>query len=682
MVKLDRDNVGELTDHEKLVSQVGKWAETSKEDANIWRDKQDKWYRLRMRVKKSKDKPFVGCANLRLPTLDTKIKKLKSDIMQSVFSIRPVVQVIPNPGANPETATKIEKFLDHLIMDKTDIKKKAVIAIDQELQKGFYLLKPYWNIEVVGRSVDVDVEGFSEEEKILIFDPTTPRDGIVQFLAIKNAVDASMLVAEHNAVELDNAVSEILAGKQSVTMKLKDVISNQPDIALVDPEKLYVPSETGFDPQSALYLVHEFYITYNQLVQNVDNKNWDKSSLDKISWSMDRDPESTDITKQAREGVQMLKTKGYIKVQECYCYWDINGDGKDEKCVVTISPDFNVMFRAIELPFDNYKFPFVKLFYELTDDRWYSHRGLPELIEDMVKEIDIQHMQRIDSQTLRNSPMFLYRAGQVKGQSKNFGFGRGIPVSGMQQLEDIIRPFSATNTNAEYSYKDEQQMLEMRINELIGQVDFGLQSQINRREPRTAEEVQMQVASSSANFSLDADMHRQQFQELFNWIWELWCQYGDESYTFNYFGEGKFEPITLNREEVQGKYLIKVRANDQNFNPEIRQAKATAILRDTYQALQFGLVGPEAAIAARMNALRELGVENPELYAQPPQPRQPQPQVQPIIIRMEDLSNGEIAQVLASQGIEIDTIGRRITREKQDDKDTVKALIDAQKAIK
>jgi len=70
------------------------------------------------------------------------MRKLKAALANVIFGIRPIVQAVPSPSGNWETARKIEKFLDHLIMEKIDIKPKSLIAIDQTLEKGFFLLKP------------------------------------------------------------------------------------------------------------------------------------------------------------------------------------------------------------------------------------------------------------------------------------------------------------------------------------------------------------------------------------------------------------------------------------------------------------------------------------------------------------------------------------------------------------
>jgi hypothetical protein len=572
-----------------------------------------------------------------------------------------------------DTALKIEKFLDHLIMDVIKIKPIANIAFDQELQKGFVLLKPFWNTKIYTRTVKfVVADELSEPELEAFFNEETPRGNKAEFLAQKLGVDTSKLVVKKNAESLAAGLDKILAGETEVTFFLSDVTKNHPDVAIVKPEKTYVSASSRMNPQHCQYIIHEMFITYDELVQNVNNKGWSREALDTIDYTKTVDLEQIDVTKSQREGIDLINNQDLIRIWECHCYWDLNGDGKEEKCIITISPDFDLKLRAIELPFHSYDFPFVKLFYELTDDSWYSHRGIPELIEDLVKEIDTQHMQRIDSQALRNTPQFLFRAGQVKGKSKNFGFARGIPVSGHQALKDIIAPFNATNTNAEFSYKDEQQILETKIADLIGRVNFGLQSQINKRQPRTEGEVQMHVQSTQPTFNLDMDTQRQAFEELFTWIYNLWAQFGDDQYEFNYFGQDKNaqgqapERIRISREEIQGKYTIKVRANDQNINPQLRQQKASLVLQDTYAAFSAGLAAPEAVIAARKEAMQQLGVDNWEQFIQPPQPQPPKPPIQPIVIQMEDLTNDERSQVLANIGIKPDKTGRFINRQKED----------------
>jgi len=670
---------------EDLVKKIKDWADDAVNHTTVWASHQVKWHKLRMRIKKKKTFPFPGCSNIRMPTLEIKIRKLKAALVNVIFGIRPVVQVIPTPSGNWESARKIEKFLDHLIMDVIRLKPKAIIAIDQELEKGFYLLKPYWRTEITTRVEELTLDDISLDEAIWLFSVDRTIDEVVQALVDRLQVDTHPLVAKENYTELERIAEEILSGATEVKVELQDVLYNFPDVDLCEPERVYVSTDTGYDPQTAQFIIHEFFLPLDTLKQNAKHKGWDIKAVNSIEAKKDIDlSKQIDRTKDEREGIERLKSaEGLVKIWECYCWYDINNDGVKEKCVITIAPDFDKVLRKITLPFYSGKYPFVKLFYELIDDRWFSHRGIPELIEDIVKEIDIQHMQKIDSQTIRNAPMYLYRAGMVNPKIVQFVFGQGIPVQGMQPLDDIIKPLNANNPNVEYSYEREQMLLEAKIEELIGQIDFTLQSMINRRQPRTLGEVQLQWQNMQMVFSLDADIHRHCFEELFNWIWDLWCQYGDDEYEFAYFGKDGWERIKLTREEVQGKYKITVRGNDQNTNPQVRFQKAQLILAAMNNpiAVQSGVITPQNIANAYKRLYQELDIPNWEELVTMPQPQPPQtaPLFRP---KFQDLTDAEKAQVLAQLGIQPDIQGRALSKQEEAQQQELEQLEKLGRALK
>ena len=669
----------------ELVTKIKNWQSDSENWTETWRSSQDKWHRMRMRIKKKKTFPFVGCSNIRMPTIEIKMRKLKAALANVIFGIRPIVQAVPSPSGNWETARKIEKFLDHLIMEKIKIKNKSLIAIDQTIEKGFFILKPFWRIEITNRIEELSLDDISIQEALWLFDAERQPEEVEQAIIKRLDVDMNDLVKEHNQKEVSIIVDELLSGKENVKFEIQDVLYNCPDVALCEPERVYVPPTAGFDPQKAQYIIHEFYLPFHELKSNGEHKKWDIEGIDKIANKQDVDLSShtIDVTRDEREGIQRLQsTNNLVKIWECYCWYDINNDGTEEKCVVTIAPDFNQELRKITLPFYSGNFPFVKLFYELTSDRWFSHRGIPELIEDIVKEIDIQHMQKIDRQTLTNSPMYIYRAGMVNPKTVQFVFGQGIPAQGMQPLNDLIAPLNSHNPNVEFSYEKEQMILETKIEELIGQVDFSLQSMINKRQPRTLGEVDHQVQSASNVFSLDADMFRECFANLFNWIWDLWSQYGDDTYEFMYFGQDsrkEGEKIKLTREETQGKYVITVRGNDQNTNPQVKMQKAQQIMMGTQNqlAIQMGVISPIHVANAYKRFYQMLDVPNWEELVATPEQMQKTMQAQQkateeqkmrdesdfIRLKGEDLTDGEKMQLLQKRGIQPDVQGRMLNEQ-------------------
>src|SRR2546425_5496299 len=135
-VKIDSPQM-QVDPDRTLVDTIRKYRDSSRGLTSTWEINQLKWHKMRMRIKKVKNFPFVGCANLRMPTIETKLRKLKASLVNVIFGIRPVVQVVPKPSGTFENAQKIEKFLDHLIMEKTSTKQKIIISVDQTLEKGW-----------------------------------------------------------------------------------------------------------------------------------------------------------------------------------------------------------------------------------------------------------------------------------------------------------------------------------------------------------------------------------------------------------------------------------------------------------------------------------------------------------------------------------------------------------------
>ena len=671
MAKKKKPEIVVANPNSRLITQIRNWQQQSQSNTSKWELQQLKWFKMRMRIKKVKNYPFVGCSNIRMPTIETKVRKLKAAMSNVIFGIRPVVQVIPTPSGTFDNAMKVEKFLDHMIMDVIKLKPKVIIAIDQMLEKGFYLMKPYWHYEEITREETLNIEDFSVQEVQQIHSSNTTKEMLIQALVDHLQVDMSDSVKDENTKELSRIAEEIHSGATSVSVKLQDIICNYPDADVCMPERIYVPTSAGYHPKDCDFIIHEFFLPLDTVKKNAEIKGWDVGIVGEVTAMKQINLNTKNIqwTKDYREGIMRLQQPDQmVRIWEVYCWYDldstdetqINPSGNKTKCVITFAPDFSKILRKSTLPFSNGQFPFVKFFYELTDDRWFSHRGIPEIIEDIVKEIDMQHMQKLDHQTITNTPMFLYRAGMVNSKVVQFVFGQGLPVNGMTPLQDVMQPMNTGNSNQEFSYKDEQMVLESKIEELTGQIDFTLQSMINKRQPRTLGEVQMQQQNSNTVFSLDASLLIGQIEELFNWVWDLWCQYGDDETEFAYFGKDGWEKIRLNREEVQGKYKITVRGNDMNTNPQVRLQKAQAILAGMENPMlaQMGVITPINVANAIKCVYQELDIPNwQELvtFPQPPQPPVPPPP--PVKMTMQDLTPQEQAQVLTKFGIQPDVQG-------------------------
>jgi muconolactone delta-isomerase len=651
-----------------LFHEIKRQVEDSETATAQWADRQDRYYKMRMRVKKARNFPFKNASNIRMPTAEKNIRKLKAGLMGIIFGVRPIVSVQPSPSTTLERAQKIEKFLDHMLMNVIGIDKLAEIAIDQSLEKGFYFMKPYWRREVIDRDEEIDLEELPLADVLSIF--LLPKEIVVQNVVQRFNVDTHDVIFEENLQRISKVLDEIVEeGSTKVTLTVRDVIYDYPDIALASPERVYAPVDSGHGVQETTNITHELFVPLEQLKRDADYKGYDKEAIDAISSlrNINIHDKDTDFSKDEKEGITRLQNpSGLVRVWETYGWFDIDGDGELEKSMVTSFPDFNLVARAIKLNSLSGKYPFVKLFYELTDDRWMAHRGVPEMLEDIIKEIDIQHNMKIDSQTIRNAPMFVYRAGMINPNLIKMRPNQAIPVNGLQPLGDALQVLNFHNPNTEFSYEREQQILNLEVQETVGQIDFSLQSQINRRQPRTLGEVESQIASSGQVFSMDARHYIQAFGELFSMILELWSQFGPEEYEFIYFGDtAQGESIKLTKEEIQNKYTVAVRGNDQNLNPARRIEKAQQILaalRDPL-LLQSGIIGPQQIANGLRRFYRALDIENADDLINPdiaPQMPQPDPAVGLLNTKaFSDLTEGEQAQVLQRVGIQPDMNDRQ-----------------------
>jgi hypothetical protein len=187
---------------------------------------------------------------------------------------------------------------------------------------------------------------------------------------------------------------------------------------------------------------------------------------------------------------------------------------------------------------------------------------------------------------------------------------------------------------------------------------------INRREPRTLGEVQMQSSGYQSVFGMDASMFVESFSRLFNMILELWSMYGPDDYEFIYFGpNGQGETVKLSKEEIQNKYTLTVRGNDQNTNPNVRIQKAQQVLMAIKDPLlvQSGLITPAQQIEGLRRFYQALDIENYDmLINQQPQPIQPPPPdpIQRFGKVFKDLTEAEQAAVLQQAGLNPDVQNR------------------------
>jgi len=667
---------------EALYDIIANDVEETKANTDVWRNDHDKWYRLRFRIKKAKSFPFVGCSNLRLPTIETYIRKAKAALIGIYANIKPRMQVVPQSGEAVKSAGNVEKFLDYLADYHIMLMNKLVLCCDKMLEKGFTLMKVTWRMESRAYEEVIDAGELAPEEVDVLLNLAVPMEQILPMAIKKLDVDTSETVVEDNIVALEKGIGELRAGKTKVTVKLEDELYNAPDVYVCDPGSIYVPSDAGHDVQDLRWICEEYYESIGQLKDKARNGILDEDAVQTItdskngkpSDSTDKDEDKTiEATKDEREGIDKAGNQSeQIKIWEMYKYYSPKEGEPEQKWQFILAPDFRLILKKQVCPYDHKKYPFIRFATEIIDNRWFAPRGIPQHLEDVSKEIDAQHNQKIDNQTIRNAPMFKFRSGIVNPKLVRFIPGQGIPVYGMNPLDDSIKLMDNSNANTEFSYEREEMILKTTIQEYLGQVDYSLQSMINKRQPRTASEVGMQAQAANQVFSLDASMWTGAVADLFMQILQLCQQYMPERVYATVVGQDDLEPIQLSRDDIQGKYHIVCRGNDMNTNPMVRAQKSALRVQTLVNPLMLetGVITPPNVyniLKRYMQDEGEVGWKEMITQPKPPEPPQPPPPGTIITPGYDELTDAEQAQVLTSIGVKPDAQGRLL--EKQDERE-------------
>lgn len=640
-----------------------------------WSQKMDYFYRMRMRIRKEKTFPFPGCSNLRLPTIEKYIRKIKASLFNVVWGIKPHAMIIPEPTANPEAAWKLETYIDWLLETKIKFPKKLSILIDKMLEKGFAVAEPIWKVSDEKRTFEINLDDIPQDMLTQVFSMVDD-ESLVEAVAKLFSVDMSESVRYENTEALKDAIAKLRAGNRKVRLTLADETYNNIEVNIHDPENVFVPVDATIDPQEARFVAYEVYEPWDVVKQKARMGIYSKEIVDEMeaysSLPLDQPPSggnssfnnmyrTSQVTEDMREGISRINNPSrLVKLWRVYAWYDLDGDGQEERNVFILAPEWKRTLTCFPFTYAHKKWPCVRFDAEVVDDRWYSPRGVPEMLEDIDKEINAQHNQKIDQQTIRNTPMFAFRSGIINPRLVKFIPGQGIPVNGMTPLNDAISVLNNTNSNAEFSYRDEEMLLKSEIQEIYGQVDYSLQSQINRREPRTASEATQAQQSANLVFSLDATIFGESMSELFTQIVQLTQQYLSDSVYFQVAGEG--QSVHLTREEIQGQYQVRTRGNDTNTNGARRLQLAEAkiqMLANPY-SIQSGMYTPVNHYYAMKEYLQETGDvfwDKKISMPQPPPPPAPPPAITQIKTSFVDLTPMEKAQVLQSAGIKPDIQG-------------------------
>lgn len=586
-------------------------------DRQAWEENATRWFKKRYGIRPSaKNFPFPNASNTHIHLVEETIRRLKPNYINLAFEGDPVVTMFPVGSTPLEVAQHAELYMDWLLrfhMDRVpglNYIQSLAIIVDLFLEKGFSFSKQIYEHQVRSYTEMIDLEELPADVLEFITNKATTDEDIAVLLA-----ELTDLVLEDPAHRrrIDAAIRAFRKGETRIPLRVDGTVYRGPRVMPVAPEDLFVPPDTT-DIETARFLCHRLYLTLNELRMGEKvgkYKDVDAVAANPSAQKSTQYATTLTTTKATREGVtEYLSSANLLEVWEIFCWYDLDGDGVEEKIVVTYHPNSETILRIIEFPYRHGQWPFVRWSYELSDVRWYAPRGVPAFLDHYQTLVTNQENAKQDYMTLANSLQYKYRSGSLNPNQIRWIPGQGIPVQRMEDLETFQMP------RLDLSFDQEMDKLRALSKELIGQPDFALTQLQQNQERRTAFEVSEAVSLAKQIFSLDARLFKASLQRLYSQLFALELQYGPEDVWVQVTGG---ERLSLTKEQITGDLVIVPNGEFTLLSRTLEQQRAFAILElavkdqsgalNTYEAWRNYLLKVDPKASQRIMA-------KPDEYAQ------------------------------------------------------------------
>lgn len=539
----------------------------AKTDRATWEQKIDRMINLRYGIRKPKTRPWRNAANFNIPLMDADISRLKPNYI-NLMNVTPIVNYVPYGPEDIEPARKREQLMDWRLRTQVKMFDQYNYGTDKELQDGAVVYKTLWKFKTNVYQEHIDIAEFGEEVQNAIYDPRMTDELLSQIIQEEYGINMDI---DENVEEVDRLVREFREGNTVFDLNVIEITDDHPQvIARSLREDIVIPYDTILledNLDDARLIDDRIWRSRNDIKIDMRDGKYIEYPDFKIDEWADKGM-SEDVGEPINDDDDM------VLVHETCCWYDINDDGIEERCIVTW-PDASPgdILRFIELPYDHGQWPYTLVKRELNDPGVYSSRGICELDEDYQVGISTELNQTIDNGTIVNTPRVKYVKNSISN-IRNSRYTPGEPVEVKGQINNYMVEQSGNISQG--SKLQIAQYLKGWANQRLGNAAAALSDQTNLSGSgaggkKTAKEVILTAAIEGQAVSLDLLVHQMQMARVYYQIDALYDQFGSEDEYEIITGEKKQK---INRREIQGRFNIVPNGRLDNSNPGVRIAKA------------------------------------------------------------------------------------------------------------
>ena len=574
-----------------------------------------------------KNDPWPGCANFNVPLTMLGIETLKPRLIESVLGGDPITYVLPVEGTDEQRAERTELYLNWQLKTELDIVPLVEESAHTFLTPGVVVAKILW--DVVQRPIN----------KVHHFTLDTGLDDIFRALfgdelpaewdPKSDGLYEGHFKTPGGAKRKVSAKFKYLEDEIQVLLRKDHVSYEAPRIHLIDPMDFVAPFKGGSDVQRLPWLVQRLHYSENDLRRKVSQGRFYEEAVKRLLGELPaipNDPQAPgqelDAVQSSSEGVQQdpgsSVLDGQYEVYERYCLRDMDEDGFEEEVVIWVSPQLPGEILGWDY-LDNIvhhgRRPYVVGRYLRLPNRFYG-LSFPRVVRDVQDEINTMHNQRVDAGTIQNTPMGFFRASMTwRPDTTRIKPGTWTGVDNPQQ--DIFIP--QWNGSPVFG-QNEESLLYQYFERLTGLTDLALGRQPNRvGATRTASGTAALLSEAGLRFKTSMEAFQRFWTEIFEHVLALDQQYLPPGKEFRVTGRLPEVIKLASREDIAGKYDLRLAATSETLNKAVLREDATVKLNLVSNPLylQTGLIGVKGLRRQLRNTLRAYGEQDPDMTMEP-----------------------------------------------------------------
>ena len=348
--------------------------------------------------------------NLSMHTTQVKCDVIVRHICESFIESNPKYAISPRPEYEREdgrqTCEKIEDFLDYELDVNIPFAKPLALVAHSSVRKGTGFLKIPYSIERDKSKQEVTYTGTPEVYTDNNGQPQVKNEGLEEF--IERYPDALKKYPGH--------VKRLVEGKTlQLTEEIEETSYDGPLPQFVDLTNFYARTDIkNYKELSKTRITFErLNFTWRELKQKEENEGW--SNVDNLVNKKSDKDDKKDASYQFDD----------YDIFECVLYFDLNDDDKEEKFIVWISEETNVILNFVRYPYNTVPCYYVPFYIKSTIDGLYD-AGIAEDMTDLSVAEDALMCMLLEGTWIRNTITPITKDQGIINQFMTDRFAHGI----------------------------------------------------------------------------------------------------------------------------------------------------------------------------------------------------------------------------------------------------------------